>query len=73
MSEQAKNSQHPTDIYFFATCVVDQFYQAPVSTPLLCLNVKASVSIFRKNKPAAVNPHIRAVFLMRRARSRRIN
>ena len=26
MSEQAKNSQHPTDIYFFATCVVDQFY-----------------------------------------------
>jgi L-lactate dehydrogenase complex protein LldE len=26
MSEQAKNSQRPTDIYFFATCVVDQFY-----------------------------------------------
>ena len=26
MSEQAKTSQRPADVYFFATCVVDQFF-----------------------------------------------
>jgi L-lactate dehydrogenase complex protein LldE len=26
MSEQAKTSRRPADIYFFATCVVDQFF-----------------------------------------------
>ena len=26
MSDQAKTSQRPADVYFFATCVVDQFF-----------------------------------------------
>jgi L-lactate dehydrogenase complex protein LldE len=47
--------------YFFATCVVDQFFPGAGLTPLPCSNVRASACIFPKSKPAAVNRPIRAV------------
>jgi L-lactate dehydrogenase complex protein LldE len=70
MSEQAKTSRRPADIYFFATCVVDQFFPGAGMDAITLLEREGIRVLFRKNRPAAVSRLIPAVFPTRRARWR---
>ena len=71
MSDQTRTSQRPADIYFFATCVVNQFFPG-AGLDAITLLERAGIRVhFLKNRPVAVNRPTPAVFPTRRARSGR--
>ena len=56
MSEQAKTSRRPADIYFFATCVVDQFFPGAGLDAITLLEREGIRVHFPEDVVGCVNP-----------------
>jgi L-lactate dehydrogenase complex protein LldE len=73
MNQPESAASRPTDIYFFATCVVDQFFPGAGMDAITLLERQGIRVHFRKRRPVVGSRPTPVVFPMRRARSPLIN